>query len=64
MLTILSKVIMYTKVTRGALFMEQKLKFRLVLGLLAVLKKNGANDELLLWAFFHVSKGRIICFFF
>ena len=41
----------YIKVAQGAIFLVQKVKFGLVLGRLAVLKKFWADHEQLLWAF-------------
>ena len=42
----------YIEVAQGAIFMEQKLRFGLDLGRLAILKKNGADYEQLLRVFF------------
>ena len=54
----------YIEAAQGAILMEQKLRFRLDLGQLAILKKNWVCYEQILRAFFHSFHGqkRILIF--
>ena len=48
----------YIEVEQGDIFMEQKMRFGLVLGRLAILKKNCADYEQLFRQFLHVFRGK------
>ena len=48
----------YIEVAQGDIFMEQKMRFGLVLGRLAILKKIGADYEQLLMVFFSCFQGQ------
>ena len=49
----------YIEVEQGAIHIEHKMRFELILGMLSILKKNGADYEQLLIAFlFMVSLAR------
>jgi hypothetical protein len=56
--TLTSKQSHYIEVTQGGIFMEQKMRFGLVLGRLAILKKKlGADYEQLLKGVFFMLSG-------
>ena len=52
----------YIEVVQGDIFMEQKMRFGLVLGRLAILKKMVADYEQLLRAIFSCFQGQNIFF--
>ena len=54
----------YIEVAQGNIFIEQKMRFGLVLGRLAILKKTGADYEQLLRKVFSCFQGQKNIFFF
>ena len=52
----------YTEVAQGDVIMEQKMRFGLVLGWFAILKKMGADYEQLLRVVFSCLQGQIYFF--